>query len=99
VGGRAGVDESRKSLSHRFFVFVLFSVLHLYYFFVLIVLAVTFVLTVHHTTQTSLPPVGFESATPARDRPETLALDLSATGIGKGIDPRISQPVTSRYID
>ena len=55
----------------------LFSALHLYYFFVLIVLAMPFVLT--HTTQTSMPLAGFESAIPASDRPQTRALDRSAT--------------------
>ena len=29
-----------------------------------------------------MPPAGFEPATPASDRPQALALDLSATGIG-----------------
>jgi hypothetical protein len=35
-----------------------------------------------HTTRTSMPLAGFESAIPASDRPQTLALDRSATGIG-----------------
>jgi hypothetical protein len=30
-----------------------------------------------------MPPLGFEPATPASDRPQTLALDHSATGLGK----------------
>jgi hypothetical protein len=34
-------------------------------------------------TQTSMPPVGFKPATPAIHRPQTFALDRSATGIGK----------------
>ena len=29
-----------------------------------------------------MPPAGFEPATPASDRPQTLALDRSATDIG-----------------
>jgi len=29
-----------------------------------------------------MPPVGFEPAIPASERPETLALDRAATGIG-----------------
>ena len=29
-----------------------------------------------------MPPAGFEPATPASDRPQTLSLDRSATGIG-----------------
>jgi hypothetical protein len=35
-----------------------------------------------HKRQTSRPPAGFESAIPASDRPQTLALDRSDTGIG-----------------
>jgi hypothetical protein len=32
--------------------------------------------------QTSMPPVGFGPDIPASDRPQSLALDRSATGIG-----------------
>jgi hypothetical protein len=32
--------------------------------------------------QTSMPPAGFEPVIPARERPETDALDRAATGIG-----------------
>jgi hypothetical protein len=41
-------------------------------------------LTTHntHMRQTSMPPERFEPAIPASDRPQTLALDRSATGIG-----------------
>ena len=41
-------------------------------------------LTTHntHNRQTSMPPAGFEPAIPAGDRPQTHALDRSATGIG-----------------
>jgi hypothetical protein len=60
--------------------FCSFSVLYLYCF-VLIVLALPFMLIVQHTTQTSIPPVGFELAIPENDRPQT-ALHSSATGIG-----------------
>jgi hypothetical protein len=35
-----------------------------------------------HKRQTPMPPAGFESASPARERPQTLAVDRSATGIG-----------------
>ena len=35
-----------------------------------------------HTTQTSMSPAGFEPAIPVSDRPQTLALDRSATEIG-----------------
>ena len=34
------------------------------------------------TTQTSMPPAGFEPAIPASDRPQTFALDRSATNNG-----------------
>jgi hypothetical protein len=59
----------------------LFSVLYLYFFF-LIVLVLPFVLTVQHTTQTSVPRAGFVPATPVSDRPQTLALDRTATIFG-----------------
>ena len=44
-----------------------------------------------------MPSAGFEAATPASERPQTLALDRSATGIGKvivvlGIKPGPSSP-------
>ena len=47
----------------------------------------------HHTAQTSMPPAGFEPETPASDRPQTLALDRSATGI-RTLESAI--PVTER---
>ena len=34
------------------------------------------------TTQTSMPPVGFEPTISAGERPKTYALDRAATGIG-----------------
>ena len=34
-----------------------------------------------------MPPVGFEPAIPASDRPQTLALDGSDTGIGRDSNP------------
>ena len=45
-----------------------------------------------HTVQMSMPPVGFEPTTPASDRLQTLALDRSATGIGR-FEPRTLQSV------
>ena len=35
------------------------------------------------TTQTFMPPARFEPTTPSSDRPQTLALDRSATGMGR----------------
>ena len=35
-----------------------------------------------YSRQTSMPPAGFEPAIPARERPQTHALDHAATGIG-----------------
>ena len=63
------------------------------YFFVLIFLA--FACYLYSTTQTFMPPVEFEPATPTSDRLEILALDRSAIGF----DPRTVQPVASRYSD
>jgi hypothetical protein len=53
-----------------------------FFFFSFFVLAVHFVLNVQLTQQTSMPPAGFKLATPASNRPKTLTLDRSATGIG-----------------
>ena len=41
-------------------------------------------LTTHntHKRQTSMPPAGFEPAIPAREQPQTHALDRAVTGIG-----------------
>ena len=36
-----------------------------------------------HSQQTSMPPVGFEPTTSAGERPQTYALDRTATGTGK----------------
>jgi hypothetical protein len=43
-------------------------------------------LTTHniYDREISIPSAGFEPAIPARDRPQTLALDRSTTGISKG---------------
>jgi hypothetical protein len=70
------LKERTRFLTRFFFL----SVLYLY-FCVLIVLALPFVLTVKYTTQASMPPAGFGPVSPASDRPQTLALDRSATGI------------------
>ena len=57
------------------------SVIVLYpHFFDLIVLA--FAICPYCTTQTSMPPAGFEFAVPASCRLQSLALDRSATGTG-----------------
>ena len=78
VPGRMGIISSPPGL----FFFSL-SVLYLY-FFVLIVLAMPFVLyCTTHTTKISMPPAGFEPAIPASDRPQTLlVLDRSVTEMG-----------------
>jgi hypothetical protein len=41
----------------------------------------------NNTTQTSMPPVGFELTILVSERPKTHALDRAATGIGLGIEP------------
>jgi hypothetical protein len=43
-------------------------------------------LTIHNTykRQTSMPSAGFEHAIPVSERPQTQALDRTATGIGRG---------------
>ena len=45
-----------------------------------------------------MPPAVLEPATPVSDWPHTLALDRSATGIGR-FDPRTVPPVANRYTD
>jgi hypothetical protein len=42
-----------------------------------------------YTTQTSMPPAGFEPKIPVGDRPQTLALHCSAT-VSAGFEPAIS---------
>ena len=42
-----------------------------------------------------MPSAGFEPSTTVSDRPQTLALDGSATGIG--FDPPTIQPIPSSY--
>jgi len=37
-----------------------------------------------HKTKTSMPPVGFEPAIPASERPQTHVLNRASTGTGKG---------------
>ena len=52
------------------------------YFFVLIFLAFAFCpYCATQTTQTSMPPAGLEPAIPASKRPQTVALDRSASGV------------------
>jgi hypothetical protein len=51
-----------------------------------------------NTTQTSMPPAGFKPTIPVSERPQTHALDRTATGIGF-FDPRTVQPVASCYTD
>ena len=86
MGPRAGLDGCEKSRPYRDC--FLFSVLHLYYFFALIVLALSFVLTVQHKHK--CPRRDSNPAIPASHWQQTLALDRSATGIGK-FDPRTVQ--------
>ena len=54
-----------------------------------------FCLYLSHTTQTSMPPEGFVPATVASDRPQTLALDHSATRIGGLRSPELSARIKS----
>jgi hypothetical protein len=81
VHPRAVLDGCRKSRHHRDFFFCSLFVLYPH-FFVLTVLASSFCpYCTTHTIQTSMPPAGFERTISASQRPQTLALDRSATGI------------------
>ena len=68
------------------FSFTLF-VLHPYLFLCLNYPPFYLCVYLQHTTQTSMLPAVFEPAITARDRPQTLALDRSASGVGR-FDPR-----------
>ena len=81
LGGPQGRSGWVREISPPQGILFCFLYFYLYYFFLLIVLAVPFVLTVQHTTQTSMPPAGFETAIPAGERLQTQALDRSATEI------------------
>jgi hypothetical protein len=59
-----------------------FSLLCLY-FCVLIILALPFVRTIQHTTQSSMLQARFEPAIPAGERLQIYALDRAAMGIGR----------------
>ena len=65
---RVGLDGCEKSRPHLDFFG--FSVL----------LCPGFAFCPYCTTQTSMPPAGFEPATPVSDRLQTLVLDRTATG-------------------
>ena len=82
-------------------IFLLFSVLRLYYFFVLIVLAVPFFLTVPLTTQTSMPPARlfFRTRNPSKQSAAEPRLRPLGHWDRQGIDHRNFQPVASRYTD
>ena len=96
VGPTFGLDRCRKFRPTGNFLYSLVSCLY----FILTWFCLdypAFWLYLQHSTQTSTPRTGFEHATPASDRPQTLALDRSAAGIG--FDPRTVQPAASRYTD
>ena len=66
-----------------FFCILFYSVLHPYFFSLSSSSCILLCgLCLQHTTQTSMPPAGFELAAPASNRPRNLALDRTATGIG-----------------
>jgi hypothetical protein len=89
VGPRAGLDGCEKSRPHRDFFFCLSGVFSLWSIFVLFKsfrpsCHFTFHSTVltTSTTQTSMPPVGFETTILVSEQPKTHAIDRTATGIG-----------------
>ena len=99
LGGPRGRSGSVRKISPSPGIFFLFSVLHLYYFFVLIVLAVPFILTVQHTQHKHPCPrrnsnPQSQQASGCRPTPQTARPLGSA-----GFDPRTFQPVASRYTD
>ena len=88
VGPRAGLEGCGKCRLHRFFFFwflksfccSLFLTFAVLVFFVLNVLAGSFVFTVQNTIQTSMSPAGFEPAISGSERirfPDRLARSVS----------------------
>ena len=81
--------------------FLYYLVLYLYLirtsFFVLIFLHFAFCPYSQQTTQISMPPAGFDPATPASDRPQNLAFDRSANRIGRDSIPR-DRPTRSKLL-
>ena len=81
----SGLLDNKKSHLRRFFLILLYSVRisstidYLSWFFLILPFLSS---RTTHNKQTSIPPTGFETAIPASDRPQTLALDRLATGIG-----------------
>jgi hypothetical protein len=51
-----------------------------------------FCLYLQQRRKTSMAPVASEPATPASDRPQSLALKCSPTGTASNFDPRTVQP-------
>ena len=94
MGPRVGLGGCGKFRLHREFslysLVLCLSLIPICFVF-LIVLHFTFCLYVHHTHQTFMLPAGFELAIPASVRPQTLALDCSATGINIRSPDRCSQ--------
>ena len=90
MGPRACLDGCEKCRPRWGFLIFLRFVLHPY--LVLCRDCPQFCLLSLLTTQTSMPPAGFESATPASDRQLIFVLERSATGIGRDSIPGPSSP-------
>jgi hypothetical protein len=105
VGPKSGLDWCGKPRIHWNFFFslsefrLLFSVCSfaILIYFCLLFSLVPFVITVQHTTQTFMPPAGFELAIPASEQQHTLSLDHSATRIGGIRFLDLSAPSVSLY--
>jgi hypothetical protein len=50
----------------------------------------------YNTTQTSMPPVGFEPTIPASERPQIHVLDRAVTGIGTHVHRQKASQYVSR---
>ena len=77
-----------KTRSGFFVCILLYSIptISVFVFLLIVLHYAFFCFYLQHTTQTFMPPAGFEPATPASYKSQTLAVDHSATGIG-GIEP------------
>ena len=82
--GGVGLTRVRKISSHRYSEFLLLFCLCTFFLTSLFLDYPVLCLCLYCTTHTCMPPPAFESAVPASKQPQTVALDRSATAIGRG---------------
>ena len=87
--GRSGRERKISPTSHREFFFVLSFLSFVLSFLLTVYLYILclHVIPLQNTTQTLMPPAGFESVIPASRRPQAHSVDRAATGIGRILSP------------